>query len=262
MALPTRRMKYSLRSRVLMMIVPGGSDVEKSTWSRANPFWGDAIRARSAAITGSEGKIADRFLRHSNERIRTSVCFTAAPVSRLPGREIYLSFKLSNALLEELHSHVVWLPNDRVGLTDPAANELLRHAIVEIANPAATSVRSFPAKGTADNPVVVHLIPATGRARDLLEGGFGIFAVTAVAVSSAPDAALIQGLFDLTFAEARVAGGVAEGLTLDQLAERHGVAVTTVRSQLKSVFAKTGLQRQSQLAALIAAQLKIPRNPQ
>jgi len=167
----------------------------------------------------------------------------------------------TNALIEALHSHIVWLPNDGIALADPGANELLRYAIVEIANPAATSVRSFPARGTTANPVVVHLVPATGRARDLFEGGFGILAVTAVAIPSAPGAALIQGLFDLTPAEARIAVGVAEGLTLDRIAKRHGVAVTTVRSQLKSVFAKTGLQRQSQLTALIAAQVKIPHNP-
>jgi DNA-binding CsgD family transcriptional regulator len=34
--------------------------------------------------------------------------------------------------------------------------------------------------------------------------------------------------------------------------------VATIRSQLKSVFAKTGLERQSQLAALLASQTKIP----
>jgi DNA-binding CsgD family transcriptional regulator len=58
-----------------------------------------------------------------------------------------------------------------------------------------------------------------------------------------------------------VASGVAEGLTLDEIAERHGVAVGTVRTQVKSVFAKTGSNRQSQLAALLAAQPRIPHEP-
>ncbi|QGM44613.1 helix-turn-helix transcriptional regulator [Methylocystis heyeri] len=164
----------------------------------------------------------------------------------------------ANALIEGLRSHLMWLPKDRIALVDPAANELLRRAIAEVDDPTASSVRSFPVKGAAGDPVVVHLIPATGTARDLFEGGFSVLAVTPLAAPSAPDAALIQGLFDLTAAEARVAGGVAEGLTLDEIAARHGVTVGTIRSQIKSVFAKTGAARQSQLAALLAAQTKIP----
>jgi DNA-binding CsgD family transcriptional regulator len=88
-----------------------------------------------------------------------------------------------------------------------------------------------------------------------------VLAVTPLASPSAPDLALIQGLFDLTAAEARVASGVTEGLTLDQIAERHGVALGTIRTQIKSVFAKTGSSRQSQLAGLLAAQPKIPLEP-
>ncbi len=167
----------------------------------------------------------------------------------------------ANALIEAMKSHLVWLPKDRIALIDPGANALLQGAVADVAEPAAASVRSFPAKGRTDNPAVVHLVPATGEARDLFDGGFGVLVVTPLSAPSAPDIALIQGLFDLTAAEARVACGVAEGLTLDQIAERNGVALGTVRSQVKSVFAKTGSSRQSQLAALLAAQPRIPHNP-
>jgi len=164
----------------------------------------------------------------------------------------------ANSLIEAMKSHVVWLPKDRIALADTAANALLRHAIADISNPAATSVRSFPVKGTEDDTLVAHLIPATGHARDLFDGGFGILAFTPVATPCAPDTALIRGLFDLTAAEARVAGGIAEGLSPEQIAERHGASRETVRHQLKTVFAKTGVARQSQLAALLAAQTRFP----
>jgi DNA-binding CsgD family transcriptional regulator len=164
----------------------------------------------------------------------------------------------ANGLIEEMTAHVTWLPKDRVALADPVANALLRRALADIRSPAATSVRSFAAKGATETPVVVHVVPATGKARDLFEGGFGVLTITPLATPSAPDRALIQGLFDLTAAEARVAGGVAEGLTLDQIAERQGVTTATVRSQVKSLFHKTGAERQSQLAALLAAQIQVP----
>jgi DNA-binding CsgD family transcriptional regulator len=110
----------------------------------------------------------------------------------------------------------------------------------------------------ANDPVVIHLIPVTGEARDIFGGGFGVLVITAVSAPAAPTVALIRGLFDLTPAEARVASGIAEGLTVDQIAGQHGVTAETVRVQIKAVFAKTGVSRQSQLAALLAAVPKIP----
>ena len=73
-----------------------------------------------------------------------------------------------------------------------------------------------------------------------------------------PDAELIAGLFDLTPAEARVARGVAEGLTLDAIGNKASISRETVRSQLKAVLAKTGVNRQADLAALLAG-LRLPR---
>lgn len=65
-------------------------------------------------------------------------------------------------------------------------------------------------------------------------------------------AALLSASFDLTPHEARVAAAMARGDTIDMIAERHGVAAETVRSQLKTVFAKTGTRRQAELVALLA----------
>ncbi|MCQ4188608.1 helix-turn-helix transcriptional regulator [Methylocystis suflitae] len=157
----------------------------------------------------------------------------------------------ANALIDALNAHIVWLPKDRIALVDPAADALLRRAVAEIADPAATSVRSFPSKGAAANPAIVHLIPATGEARDLFGGGFGLLIVTAVTASAAPDAALIQGLFDLTPAEARVARAFAQRKTIDGIAAEFGVSRETIRTQVKSVLAKTGCARQSDLAAIL-----------
>lgn len=63
---------------------------------------------------------------------------------------------------------------------------------------------------------------------------------------------LLQALFGLSPAEARIAIGVAEGGSLPELAARAEVTHATVRSQLRSVFDKTGVRRQSELAALLA----------
>jgi len=57
--------------------------------------------------------------------------------------------------------------------------------------------------------------------------------------------------FDLTLTQARLALYLAEGGTIAEYAEAMGVKTSTVRTHLKSVFAKTGVKRQAELAILI-----------
>lgn len=66
------------------------------------------------------------------------------------------------------------------------------------------------------------------------------------------DPQVVAAVYDLTPAEARVAVGIAAGLSPEEIGQRHGTALTTVRWQLKSVFAKTGVSRQAELASRLA----------
>ncbi len=164
-----------------------------------------------------------------------------------------------NELIEHMSAWIVWLPGDQVALVDTTANELLRRAFRELDDPVAPSVRSIPIRASATpEAAVVHVVPATGRARDLFDGALGILVITPVSGSSAPGTKILQALFDLTPSEARVAEGIAEGVSLDQMAARHSVTIDTVRAQAKAVFAKTGTHRQAQVAALLVGLLKMP----
>lgn len=53
--------------------------------------------------------------------------------------------------------------------------------------------------------------------------------------------------FGLTPAEARLAGCLKDGLSLKEAAEKLGLSVNTVRNQVKSIFEKLGVNRQSDL---------------
>lgn len=55
----------------------------------------------------------------------------------------------------------------------------------------------------------------------------------------------------LTSAEARLALMLAEGASLGEASEAMSVSILTVRSQLKSIFVKTGVKRQAELVALL-----------
>ena len=65
-------------------------------------------------------------------------------------------------------------------------------------------------------------------------------------------AEVLQGLFNLTPAEARVARAVAARETIDSVAASLNLSRETVRSQLKAALAKIGVVRQIDLAVMLA----------
>jgi DNA-binding CsgD family transcriptional regulator len=68
----------------------------------------------------------------------------------------------------------------------------------------------------------------------------------------APSEDVLNGLFDLSPAEIKVAQGIVSGKTIDSVALDLKLSRETVRGQLKSVFAKTGTGRQAELVGLLA----------
>lgn len=57
--------------------------------------------------------------------------------------------------------------------------------------------------------------------------------------------------FGLSGAEARLIVALTEGLTPPEAAERFGIALGTVRVQLRSIYAKLGVKRQSEIVARV-----------
>jgi DNA-binding CsgD family transcriptional regulator len=63
---------------------------------------------------------------------------------------------------------------------------------------------------------------------------------------------VLQMLYGLTKAECRLAHILTEGHSLSEIAQMKGLTQNTLRSQLKSVFHKTGVRRQSELVRLLS----------
>jgi DNA-binding CsgD family transcriptional regulator len=61
----------------------------------------------------------------------------------------------------------------------------------------------------------------------------------------------LQRRFGLTKAEARLAVDLAGGRSIEDVADLRGLRRTTLRAQLREVFAKTGVTRQASLVAMI-----------
>ena len=145
-------------------------------------------------------------------------------------------------------------------LRDAAADRLFAlaqsNAAMAHTTPAAkgsSHVFSVPVPARHDHPAMVfHVVPVRRAARDIFTNAVSIVIVTPVSRAEVPDATVIQGLFDLTAAEARIAQAIAAGQSVTRIATKANTAETTVRSHLKAIFAKTGVARQGELISMLA----------
>ncbi|MBR0993232.1 LuxR family transcriptional regulator [Bradyrhizobium japonicum] len=159
----------------------------------------------------------------------------------------------ANGLFEALMPSLFHDRAERLTLTDAAADELFLAAVGTPLAGNSRIVRSVAIAAAVDRvPMVLHVIPVRGLARDIFTQAAFMVVVTPVDRGAVPSAEVLQGLFDLTPAEAQVARGVARAETIDALAATIGVTRETVRTQLKAVLAKTGLSRQQELVSLLA----------
>ncbi len=65
------------------------------------------------------------------------------------------------------------------------------------------------------------------------------------------DPAVIGKVFQLTPAEAEVATGLAEGLSIEEIAAARGVTLETVRAQIRSVYGKTDVRSRADLVRML-----------
>ncbi len=65
------------------------------------------------------------------------------------------------------------------------------------------------------------------------------------------EAEILQTLYALSASEAAVAAMIGEGAAPEEIAAARGVGRSTIKSQMKAVFAKTGVNRQNQLVRLL-----------
>jgi DNA-binding CsgD family transcriptional regulator len=160
----------------------------------------------------------------------------------------------ANPLVEALTGYVQWRAGDRVSLQDRAADRLLREAVTAIDLEGSPRVRSFPVRDArAEAMMVAHVIPIRLSARDIFIRCAAALVLTPVTVPQAPPVELIQSLFDLTPAEARVARSLASGKTVDDIATDGGTSANTIRTHVRGVLEKTGCNRQVDIVALLTA---------
>ena len=136
---------------------------------------------------------------------------------------------------------------------DPSAGAELRDAIALAAQEASIGKTGTAIRLTDQNvpPMFAHVLPLTGGdLRTRLQPA----AVAAIFIGARPDerevAEIAAATYGLTPAETRVLTSLLSGRTADKSAADLGVAVATVKTQLKHIFSKTGISRQADLMRL------------
>lgn len=106
----------------------------------------------------------------------------------------------------------------------------------------------------SSRPLIAYLLPVPSSANpthDFLKNARAIVLLMDSAGAPA-DPALIRDLLGLTLAESKVAALIGAGAAPRDVARQLGIAEDTVRKALKSVFSKTGVSRQNELASLMS----------
>lgn len=159
----------------------------------------------------------------------------------------------TNGLLEALSPGVVLSRPLRLGLANPSADQMLVTALEAAASGINDGpVRSIPIPAEeGQGAMVAHIHPIRASAREVFTGAIAVLLMTPVVLRELPAPDVIQGLFDLTPAEARIARALGGGMTISQIATTTGASAATVRNQVQAVFGKTGMHRQADLVGLL-----------
>jgi DNA-binding CsgD family transcriptional regulator len=157
-----------------------------------------------------------------------------------------------NVGFARLTSDIVKEQDGRLRLANGAADAQLADAVTRLAQGLA-SIHSIPIPADKGRPpMILRLIPVHGAARERLAEALAIVVITSISFGNVPTTQLLQDLFHLTPAEARVARAVAARTTVDRIATDFGLSRETVRSQLKAALDKIGVARNIDLAVLLA----------
>ncbi len=149
-------------------------------------------------------------------------------------------FNLNDGVLETAHSPLRKKFSDEV-------NQVFKTGV-----PSAVLLKSPDGPRGTGMPCYLLRLPEVSESYQL-GGDPAILVLVPQAAPSAPEAvALLRTLYSLSRREADLATAVANGATPQDYAKKAGLEISTVRSQLKSVFQKTGTHRQTELVRLLS----------
>ena len=189
----------------------------------------------------------NRALRSIMDRIDSAVFVVDS------GTRVLLANAQSEGLLEEFEG--LELRGARIAAASRAEDRALREAIAEAATSSTTGGDARIL--TISNPKGLHpLVLTITPAGDGVQGGSGASRPAAVLIARNPhptydlDRCAFASIFELTPAQARLAGVMFAGHSLSEASRLLRVSENTVRSHLKQIYQKTHTHSQIELVHL------------
>jgi DNA-binding CsgD family transcriptional regulator len=112
----------------------------------------------------------------------------------------------------------------------------------------------------ADGGSPLTILASSVRAQDVdrfadasLKGAAVLLFIIDAANKAGIPATVLMDAYGLTPAEARVALAISSGLSIPETAKAFRLSPNTIKTQLRGVFSKSGLTRQTELARMIAS---------
>lgn len=148
---------------------------------------------------------------------------------------------------------------NRLTFSDAGIRNAVMHAIARATDPACEAHDTHPLLHSSRDGTVlrVSVMPAPsnrsfGTSPVPYPIRHAIVTIEGGGSGQAPSADMVARVLNLTEAEGRIAVALYEGLSVADYANARAISIHTARNQLKSVFRKSGVSRQSELVQLIA----------
>lgn len=170
-----------------------------------------------------------------------------------PAAAVTASGKLisANFQFEELPPGIVVDIRSRIVFCDADVDRGFMEALASIKGRRLLDIRAIPCRYFGPIPAVVYCLPLIGNIRDVFTPASVLVIIRTGQPGGSPDGAILMQMYGLTATEARIAGIAADGATVDEIAAKNGSARETIRSHLKSIYAKTETKGQVDLVLLL-----------
>lgn len=156
----------------------------------------------------------------------------------------------ANVAARQVHARRLGLRIDgRIGAAQAATETALSALIAEVAR-AGGPARAFRMPARDGRALLLTVAPLGPGTREAGPDRAAEVMVLITDGAADPSAARLAALFGLSAAEAEVAVGLVAGLRPDAIALRRGVRIATVRTQVASIFAKSGTAGQAEFIRL------------
>lgn len=228
---------------------------------------------RKDNYTAQECAMLSRLGLHAEKSLRLGMRLIESEAANLGLRDLFDRLKMGVFLLDGLRRVVfcndvakrslgtaVEILDDRLVARSPSDRAALQAAIGGVIGPGMSAFASDPRptllRAQPGRALAVYALPLRGPHAPELEQfllrGQVIVLTIELGAGDPADPALLRDLLGLTLGEARVAALIAAGQSPREASQKLGISEETGRTLLKRAFAKSGVSRQSELAALIA----------